>query len=67
MTSTRRAHPWRTEVEPTPDDGLSSTSRVQTDHLRAIATARGAQRLGALDPPLLLRVTSVLGLLLDLP
>ncbi|SDQ15538.1 hypothetical protein SAMN05428996_0824 [Quadrisphaera sp. DSM 44207] len=40
---------------------------MQTDHLRAIATARGAQRLGALDPPLLLRVTSVLGLLLDLP
>lgn len=67
VTTTRRDYPWRIEVEPAPSNGLAETSYVQTEHVRAIATARGVRRLGDLDPVLFLQVRGVLARLLDLP
>ena len=67
LTSARRDHPWRIEVEPDSDNGLRRTWYVQVEHLRSISTARGVRRLGAVDPITFLQVRRVLTLLLDLP
>jgi mRNA interferase MazF len=66
LTTTHRPYPWRVEIEPDSLNGLSRTSYVQTEHVRALSTSRATKRVGTLEDVQFLQVKSVLRLLLDL-
>lgn len=66
LTTTKRAYPWRVELEASAINGLSETSYVQCEHMRSIASARGIVRLGFAGLPTWHRVRLVLRRLLDL-
>ncbi|MCQ3808214.1 MAG: type II toxin-antitoxin system PemK/MazF family toxin [Acidimicrobiia bacterium] len=55
------------EVDADPSNGLDLRSAAQCQHVRAVVTARIADRLGNVGAAPLAQIREVLGLILDLP
>lgn len=66
LTTRRRGLSLHVEVEPTPANGLTQTSYVQSELLRSVNARRLVSQLGRADSMTLRRVRSVVGTLLDL-
>jgi mRNA-degrading endonuclease toxin of MazEF toxin-antitoxin module len=66
ITRTRRDYPYRIEIEPSRENGLSVTSYVQVEHIRTVSVWRVVRTMGTLDAITLMNVQRVLRLLLDL-
>jgi len=66
MTTVRRGLSWHVEVEHDANNGLSETSYVQCELLRAVSRERLVRRLGPIDAATSAEVSDVLRTLLNL-
>jgi mRNA interferase MazF len=65
ITSANKRIPFHVEVHP-PEGGLSQTSYIKCEDIRAISTTRLRRRLGAVSPGTLATVVDLLRAILEL-
>jgi mRNA interferase MazF len=67
MTSTIVDAPiYRLPVEPTPGNGLQAASQIMTDKILAVRRAKCGERIGALEPELMIRLNHMLSVVIGL-
>lgn len=67
LTSSLRGFGSEVAVDPDQANGLDRASAAQCQHLRAVSTARLAERRGNVGPAALAEMREVIAVLLDLP
>lgn len=57
---------YRLSVEPTPGNGLHAISQIMVDKILAVRRAKCGERIGALEPELMVRLNHMLSVMVGL-